>query len=214
MKFLQGKWIQVAVLACCGLPGLATAGTISSTGVFETDDQMWQLTFTLSSASTVTIQSWAYGGGTNGAGTVIPQGGFATNIALFDTLGLQNLIDQDSAAGGCGPRNINSSTGNCLDGFFSTTILAAGDYLLVLTEAGNPAFGPTFADGFAETGAGDFTGGPFFDPFFNQMNGNWAVDVSADGLVVGSDAPEPATALMGLLIVPALAIVARRRRHS
>jgi hypothetical protein len=217
-QFFQGKWIQVAGLAvlCCSLTGLATASTISNTGTFSTDDQVWQLTFTLSSAATVTIESFAYGGGTNGAGAVIPQGGFASDVAVFSALGSQNLIDQDSTGGtapsACGPRSINTNTALCLDGFLSLPSLAAGNYILTLTEQGNPANGPTLADGFAQAGGGNFTGGPFIDPFGNQMNGHWAVDVSASSLVTNT-VPEPATALLTLLFVPGLAIVARRR-HS
>jgi uncharacterized protein (TIGR03382 family) len=219
MRFFQGKWIQFAGLAlmCCSLQGLATASSISNTGVFSTDDQVFQFTFTLSSASTVTVQSFGYGGGINGAGTVISQGGFGTNVALFSAIGSQGLIDQDSDGGspplGCGPRNINTVTGACQDGFFTTSLLGPGSYILTLTEAGNPAVGNTLGDGFQENGGGNFTGGPFLDPFGVQLNGSWAVDVSAAGLAVNTT-PEPATALLTLLFVPGLAIVARRRRHS
>jgi hypothetical protein len=220
MQFFQGKWIQFAglVLACSALQGLATASTISSTGTFQSDDQMFQLNFTLSSMSTLTVQSFGYGGGTNGAGMVIPQGGFATNVAVFSAIGSQDLSGQDSFGGNppfaCAPRNINTNTGFCLDGFLSIPNLAAGDYILVLTEEGNPANGNTFADGFAQTGGGNFTGGPFLDPDNNsQLTGNWAVDVSATGLVVNTT-PEPATLLLSLLSVPGLAIAARRRRRS
>jgi hypothetical protein len=220
MQFFQGKWIQFAglVLACSSLQGLATASTISSTGKFQSDDQMFQLNFTLSSMSTLTVESFGYGGGTNGAGMVIPQGGFATDVAVFSATGSQNLLAQDSLGGtapsACGPRHINSNTGFCLDGFLSIPNLAAGTYILTLTEQGNPANGNTFADGFAQTGGGNFTGGPFLDPLDgSQLTGNWAVDVSATGLVV-STTPEPATVLLSLLSVPGLALVARRRRRS
>jgi hypothetical protein len=217
MRSLQGKWIHLAglVLACSGLQGLATASVISNTGTFLTDDQIFQFQFTLSSTSTVTIQSFGYGGGTNGAGTVIPQGGFATNVAVFFAGGTQDLIDQDSGGSipTCGPRNINTTANQCFDGFLSLAPLAPGNYILTLTEQGNPANGATLGDGFPETGAGNFTGGPFIDEFGNQMNGNWAVDVSADGLVV-STVPEPATVFTGLLLIPGVFFAARRRIRS
>jgi hypothetical protein len=218
MRSLQGKWIHLAglVLACSSLQGLATASVISNTGTFVTDDQIFQLEFTLSSTSAVTIQSFGYGGGTNGAGIVIPQGGFATDLTLFFASGPQFFILDDSGGslpGGCAPRNVNSSTNQCLDGYLSFPSLAAGSYILTLTETGNQANTPTLADGFAQAGAGNFTGGPFIDPFSNQMNGNWAVDVSSDALV-GSNVPEPSTILLALLSLSGLAIVARRRCRS
>jgi hypothetical protein len=217
-KMHKGKWIQITglLLACCGLQGLATAGIISSTGTFKSDDQVFELDFTLSSAGTVTIQSFGYGGGTNGAGMLIPQGGFATDVAVFSASGAKLLIDQDAFGGNpdCGPRGVNSDTGFCLDGYLSLSSLAAGDYILTLTQQGNPANGPIFADGFAQDGGGNFTGGPFLDPFGNQMNGNWAVDVSSASLVVDSTtAPEPATVLLTVILVPGLAVAARRRRR-
>jgi hypothetical protein len=217
MNFFRGKLFQIAgfALVSFGLPGYAAAASISNTGTFSTDDQIFQLTFTLSAMSTVTIQSFGYGGGINGAGTIIPQGGFATDVAVFMASGPQNLIAEDSVGGtapsDCSPRNINSVTGFCLDGFLSLPNLAAGSYILTLTEQGNNANGPTLGDGFAEAGAGNFTGGPFLDPFGNQMNGDWAVDISGRDLVVNSSAPEPATVLLSLVLVPGLAVAVRRR---
>jgi uncharacterized protein (TIGR03382 family) len=217
MNFFRGKLFQIAgfALVSFGLPGYAAAASISNTGTFTTDDQIFQVEFTLSAISTVTFQSFGYGGGTNGAGTVIPQGGFATNVAVFSASGSQSLIDQDSLGGNppsdCSPRNINSVTGFCFDGFLSLN-LSAGSYILTVTEQGNPANGNTLADGFPETGAGNFTGGPFIDPEGNQMNGNWAVDISGRDLVVNST-PEPATVLLSLVLVPGLAVAVRRRRH-
>ncbi len=189
MQLSKNKWIHLAgfVLACSGLQGSAIASTISNSGTFLTDDQMFQLNFTLASASTVTIQSFGYGGGVNGLGTVIPQGGFATDVAIFSATGSKLLIDEDTtggtAPGACSPRAINSTTGLCLDGFLSLPNLAAGNYIVTLTEQGNPANGPGFGDGFAQSGSGNFTGGPFTDPFGNRMNGKWALDVTAKGLV-------------------------------
>lgn len=210
------KWTQAAglALACWALPGLATASTISQAGLFLTDDQTLQFQFSLATASTVTIQSFAYGGGVNGLGATIPQGGFATDIALFAATGMQNLLDEDSYGGtapsSCGPRHIDSHTGLCLDAYLQVANLAAGSYIFTLTEQGNPANGPTLGDGFAEMGMGNFTGGPFIDPFGNQRNGNFAVDLSAAGLVVSS-VPEPSTAALTLLFISAIAIAARRR---
>ena len=111
---------------------------------------------------------------------------------------------------GCGVRRIDSSSGLCLDGYFQLMNLPVGSYIVTLTEQGNPANGPTLGDGFAQTGRGNFTNGPFVDPFQNQRNGSYALDISAAG-VVTSSTPEPGTVVLTLLFAPGIVLAARRR---
>jgi hypothetical protein len=188
------------------------AASISFAGTFLTDDDVQQFAFTVVSTGTVDILSLGYGGGTNAQGQSISPGGFATSLALFDgTVAGSNLIAQDSvggtAPGACSPRNIDPSTGLCLDAFLSLT-LGPGTYLVVLTEQPNSANGPTLGDGFALSGTGNFTGGPFIDPFGNPRTANFALDIS--GPLAGSQTPEPATA--GLAASALLLLAAFRRR--
>lgn len=214
MQFPRLYRVGAFLLAFSCLPSLGKAAFISNTGVFLTDDQVFQLQFTVGSTSDIAIQSLEYGGGTNANSVVISSGGFATDVAVFSATGPQTLIDQDdtggSAPGACSPRNIDGTTGLCLDGYLLIHNMLPGTYIVTLTEQGNPAQGPTLGDGFAQAGNGNFTGGPFIDPFGNQRNANWALDISGNGLVV-STTPEPGTMLTALLVIPALFFAARRR---
>jgi hypothetical protein len=55
---------------------------ISDTGTFATPESAFTQTFTLSSTSTIEVQTWGFGGGTSAAGP-IPAGGFDSLVALF-----------------------------------------------------------------------------------------------------------------------------------
>jgi hypothetical protein len=217
MRF-QGKWIQVVGLmaACCCLPGIAAAGTFSYSGVFDTDDQVWQVQFTVPFTTTVTLESFSYGGGTNGNGTTFDPGGFGPDLSLFYATGTQAFIVDDAIGGnipdGCGPRSIDGAVNLCLDSYF-TQSLSAGSYIVTITQQGNNSNG-TLGDGFAQQGNGNFTGGPFIDAFGNQRNGNWAFDISGEGVSVGSPAPEPASILLTLLVIPGMVALGRRRRRQ
>jgi len=146
---------------CLGLvcqPNVASAAAFSFEGSFTTDDNIQLFNFSISSPGTVTIQSWGFAGGMNAAGNNIPAGGFATDLSLLDSAG--NLITFDSggvAPAGCSPRNIDSATNFCLDGYISTA-LASGQYIVALTEDNYLPFGPSLADGFLQQGQGNFTG--------------------------------------------------------
>jgi hypothetical protein len=176
------RFTCVLVLA---LPAAAT--NISSQGTFATDDQIQLFDFTVSSTTTVTLVSLAYGGGTNSASTVIPAGGFDSFFTLFAADGSQINTNND---GGCGV--VNAGNGGCLDAYLSET-LNAGSYILALTESGNDPAG-NLADGFIEQGQGNFTCAQgFCDAFGNHQNGTWAVDIRNVQSVGTSAAPEPAT---------------------
>jgi hypothetical protein len=192
----------LALIVSCVAVAPAGAGVVSNTGAFATDDEQRSFLFTVVIPGVVTMQSWGYGGGVNGAGTTIPSGGFATNLTLFDAAAPQNKIAEDTLGGtppsDCAPRNIDSDTGQCLDAYLSVA-LTPGSYILVLTQQGNPSAGPTLSDGFLAAGSGDFTGGPFLDPFSNPRTGDFAVDISSDAL----QTPEPGAAG---LVLPAVVL--------
>jgi hypothetical protein len=153
--------------------GTARASVISFQGTFLHDDDLVLIDFTLSSTTSVELMTWSYGGGINGNGETIAAGGFDPYLSLFDAAGSELLL-ATAEDGICGPQNRDH--GNCYDADLSIS-LSAGDYIVALTESGNFANGPTFADGFSASGAGDFTGGPFLDLFGNQQDGHWALDL-------------------------------------
>ncbi len=204
----------------------AQGSSFSFTGAFTQDDQLELFQFTAPSAS-VTLQTWSYAGGTNAASTVIPAGGFDPVLSLFDvTLGLNSgplVASNDDGAGVA----VDPVTGNAFDSLISTTTLNAGDtYLLVLSQTGNFANGPTYGDGFGQAGTGNFTasmfgcGGtaPFCDPTPAQRNGNWAVDIVGVGAASDTtgSVPEPGSIVLFAAGIAGLALIGRGkfRKHG
>jgi hypothetical protein len=67
------------VVSNCTTPGSG----ISCTGSLDTPEDVFLETFSLASTSSVTVQTYRFGGGTNAAGTTIAPGGFDPLVALF-----------------------------------------------------------------------------------------------------------------------------------
>jgi hypothetical protein len=97
------------------------ATTIFQTGIFTADDQVEVMPFTLTARSMIDAHTTSHA-----------SGGFDPTLALFDSDGLQSMLDVNEDAG---PGMLDSSLHN---------ILHPGDYLLSLTESPNLAIGPTF----------------------------------------------------------------------
>jgi len=174
-------------------------------GNFTADDNVVLIPFTVALNGAVTIQTSSFANGSVG---------FEPVLTLYDGLG--NLFLQDATGGttpgGCGLRGIDSTSGFCLDAVISA-LLNAGSYTLALTEWDNIPGGPTLADGFPQTGNGNFTGsefGPGSGSFllFNgsQRTSAWALSID------GADVPEPAT--FGLACAALIALTAAGRRSS
>lgn len=186
------------------LAGTAYADNFSFTGNFTQDDQMQIFNFTLASSATVTLETLGYAGGTNAAGQAIAAGGFDPFLSLFDSSGTLIGVNND------GTGVATDATGAALDSLLTET-LVAGSYTLVLTQSDNGPNGPTFADGFLETGNGNFTAmfacsnGIFCDLNGANRDGNWAVDIDNVTSAAGSgttNVPEPsASGLMGALLL-------------
>jgi hypothetical protein len=177
-------------------------------------------TFTLTSASTVTFQTWGFGGGTNASGQTIAPGGFDPLIALFSGVGptatmvtdgsgnpladADNLLNAPwSYVGNCPPAGTVAIgvDQNCGDDFMQTGLLSSGTYTLILTDA-NYIPNAIYDNGTLSEGFTDLTAGVFqtCDPNDNTCitpNGNYAVDILSSGLAV----PEPATLpLLGICL--------------
>jgi len=206
-----GSWVAVLLLSS----RIASSNILVSTaGSFTADDDVVSFNFSLGAPDVVTMQTWSFAGGTNIVGSLLPPGGFAPVLSLFDATGAQNLIAFDAggvAPSGCGVRNIDPSTGFCLDAYLNLS-LGIGSYIVTLTQFDNLPNGPALPNGFFEAGNGNFTGGPFF---LNagagfQRNGNWAVDISTPLVTV---TPEPATAVLVFTVLAALALAHRIRRR-
>jgi hypothetical protein len=186
-------------VAPLALASSAFAGSFSFSGNFLFDNDLQKFTFTIANPGIVTMQTWSFAGGTNANATVIPVGGFAPVLALFDsTQTIVGNFDQGGVApNNCGPRHQDPpGTGACLDAFLSDS-LGAGTYTLVLSQQDNIPLGQTLADGYQHDGEPNFANG--FNDFGLQRNSAWAVDiVSVDSASpIGTTAtPEPSTALV------------------
>jgi hypothetical protein len=228
--------------AICLLSASASALTVdtSYTGTLSTPEDLFETTFTLTASGTVTIQTWGFGGGTNGANQVIAAGGFDPLIALFSgtgpsatmvTDGSENpLADSDnlfnppwSYVGNCPPAGTVAigADNDCGDDWMQTS-LASGTYTLLLTDA-NYVPNAVFDNGTLSEGFTDLTGGAFQTCDSNSnacitTNGNYAVDVILPG-VNQSPIPEPSPLSLlgaGLLGLAGLRQINKRRRspHS
>ena len=202
---MKNRLPWLLVLGTLGVATLPAQTNFSFQGTFLTDDQVQLFDFTLTSPETVTFQTWGYGGGTNAAGAIIQPDGFESLLTWFT--GSNGAYINDSSSNSCG--SANSYQGACLDAYGQVP-LAAGSYVLALTQSGNSAncpdgFAGDLACGFSQQGNGDYTPGTTGDPgctsfcgtFGTQEDGNWAVDILNVGSASAVSAtPEPGTILL------------------
>jgi hypothetical protein len=199
----------------------ADAANFSFTGNFTHDNDVQLLQFSIASATSVTLNTLSFAGGTNAAGTPIAGGGFTPYLALFDGTG--NMLNQTTGKQPCGggnPAAPDAATGACWDEYFlydlaHLGVLPAGSYTLALTEWDNVALGTTLADGFIyDSGPADFTGGPFLENsigFGVQRDGHWAVDILAVDSASAVAVPEPDTLPLALAGLAGFVPFVRRR---
>jgi PEP-CTERM motif len=220
----------------CLLAATATslsAESLSFTGTLSSPEDVFETTFTLTAADTVTFQTWGFGGGTNAAGQVIPAGGFDSLLALFSgpiataTIYVDGsgnpLADADNLAnppwsyvGNCpAAGTVAIGTNNDCGDVFMQAALDAGTYTLVLTDA-NYILNAVYDNGALSEGFVDFTGGVFqtCDPVSNACitpNGNYAVDIVSTRSDLPTVTPEPST--LSLLCI-GLAVLAGAKRFN
>jgi hypothetical protein len=194
--------VSVTAKAGCLLVFTAAVGMagILFQGTFAADDQVDYFRLTANSATTITIQSFGYAGGTDNA-TVIPAGGFAPELSVFAPLGADYVLSNSDNGGHCGATGTDPVTGNCDDPYLQTT-LAPGSYIVALSVWDNVPVTGNLADGFKQAGNPGFTcaeGGltgqfcDVTDAFFRPRTGNWALDIAGASSVVPTSVPEPAT---------------------
>jgi hypothetical protein len=232
--------LLVGALLATGLAQSTKAQTfISDTGSLATSTSTFEQSFALSSTSTIDIETWGFGGGTNAAGQVIPAGGFDSLVALFSGSGPTAsivLVGGNPAASGdtltsfspnCPPSGfVTIGTGMgasvCGDNNLLLAGLAAGTYTLVLTDANyipnavnpGPPGASTIGDGFT-----DFTGGVFQTCNFPSggmacitPTSNFAMDIVDESGPTLSPTPEPASFVLGGTGL--VALVLRKRSLS
>jgi hypothetical protein len=117
--------------------------------------------FHVGTTSAVKAITFSYGGGTNGAGTAIPEGGFEPYLSLFDSAG--NFLVSTFAGTVCpSGAKTNTMSGQCFDVLLDGGSLSAGDYEIAISAFENISFAENLgtgklADGF--TGLGNLATG-------------------------------------------------------
>ena len=185
------NWLRAAVTLLVFATGIASAASISwqralvlSSGAAN-DTAVYK--FAVSSTSTVTIQSYGYGGsggapgGTNLGGTVIPAGGFDPYLSIFVGAGPSATFLASNDDGTCIPPSLDGSP--CADSSLSLT-LSPGVYTLVVEAFDNMSLAENLGSG---TLADGFTGLGNYDPsrtnnFAVDISGNFVDTIFADGL--------------------------------
>jgi hypothetical protein len=186
--------VGLSVLLSASSASAATIVLLSSTGNFETPNDVFEQSFVydpLTMGNTVVVQSYGYGGssnatgGTNATGTIISAGGFDPIVALFSGgIGDNGARINFNDDGTCGPGMGATDAGICFDSRLVFNGLAAGTYTLALTVF--PNFPPATEGGAYGAGAAAFS---------NRTNA-FAVDVVAPNAAA---VPEPASlTLLGL----------------
>jgi hypothetical protein len=207
-----------AATISCSNPAI---DAISCTGSLSNPEDFVDKAFSVTSPgiSTVIIQTFGFGGGTNAARAKILAGGFDSLVGLFtaspetiltDTSGnpLASVPGSTQFSSGCGSASTVTIGGTTVCGDNRLTVsLGAGAYTLLLSDANyipyaispGPPVSMLLSDGFA-----DFTGGVFQTCTSSGAcvadTGNFAVDTVQ---VPAPTAPEPqAIHLVGFVLIP------------
>jgi hypothetical protein len=158
-------------------------------------------TFNVASPSLMQAITFSYGGGVNGAGITILQGGLEPYLSLFDAGG--TFLASTYFGTTCPPGALtNSSSGQCYDVLLDGGVLAPGTYQIVLSAYLNMSFAEnlgvgTLADGF--TGLGNLAHGEDL---------HYAFDVRLSST---TSVPEPSSVL---LLAGGLAVCLIRRNRK
>lgn len=123
---------------------------------YTNPNDVFLTSFSLADASSVSIQTWGFGGtvnapgGTNAQGQAIVAGGFDPYASLFAGSGAGAAVIASDDGAICPPGH---AAPVCADSTLTTGLLAAGTYTLALTLPFNDSFaenygGGTLGDGF------------------------------------------------------------------
>jgi hypothetical protein len=218
------SFLALGALLVLSVP--AHASTISFTGDLATDATFFSPPFSapyfdgdyaqyaavvypfhVATDSLMQAITFSYGGGVNGAGATIVDGGFEPYLSLFDGGG--NFLASTFFGTTCPPgANTNPSSGACFDVLLDGGVLSAGDYQIAISAFENMSFAENFGsgnllDGF--TGLGNLAAGENLDYAFDVI------------LTPTNPVPEPSTlfsAMGALLALAAVRLVNRKEIGS
>jgi hypothetical protein len=206
MKFHNKLACSLGVIALGVLGSTAARADSVYAGTLTDPATVVQENFSLSSPGDVSIFTTSYGGGTNLDGTTATPGGFQPNITLYNSDGtfVSGPNANDPMA------KTDATTGLALDSLLTESNLAAGNYIVTLTNfwTQQSATATNLSDGFTNIG-----GSTFLDSQFNTRTGAYALNVAVPGGPV-SATPEPASFWLVLPIVAAATLFARKRTAS
>ena len=182
------------------------SGASTNTGTLSNQGQAVEATFSINSASNLTIYTTSYGGGANANGTTAAVGGFMPSLVLYNSAGRYVAGEIFPSPTG----KTDPGTGLVGDAYLSSANLAAGTYILAFSDflVQQSPTATNLSDGFINYGSGT----TFSDVQGNLRNGNYSVNLSATSMT--PSVPEPAT--LGLMI-PALvgiAALVRKRKQA
>jgi hypothetical protein len=221
--------LSLFVAGFCSAGMISDTGSLTSPDVDPGDDEL--IAFTLTLPGSVTLQTYGFGGGVNGAGNTITAGGFDPFVGLFQGTGatalfldgtadnLSNYTSEPTACPPAGLVTIGGVAGQCGDVRLQFNSLAAGMYTVVLSDADYVPNAVYETTGYLGDGFSDLTGGslPFQTCFdasdCNTDSANWALDITTPG-VIASAAPEPSSFGLAGVGFALVLIGCVRRRHS
>jgi len=180
------------------------SGPFTSSGALGNQGQVLEASFSLTSATNLTIYTTSYGGGANANGTTATAGGFMPSLVLYNSAG--NYVASQLPSSPMG--KMDPATDLNEDSYLTMMNLAAGNYIMALSDVfvQQPATATNLSDGFINYGGGT----TFSDVQGNLRNGNYSLNITGPSAAA---APEPATFW---LIVPALGAVVSviRKRNT
>jgi hypothetical protein len=182
------------------------SGPYTSVGMLPNQGQVLEATFSITAASNLTIYTDSYGGGTNADGTSATYGGFMPSLVLYNSSG--NYVAGETFPSPIANPDPHTPVNG--DAYLSSTNLAAGTYILTLSDflVQQSPTATNLSDGFVNYGSGN----TFTDAQGNLRNGSYSLNLSATA--VTPSVPEPATFWLMVPAVGGLAVLIRKRKAA
>ena len=159
--------------------------------------------FVVPTSSNVQIVSFSYGGGVNGAGTAIAQGGLEPYLSLFDSAG--DFLSSTYFGVTCPPgAHTNTDSGECFDVLLDAGNLGPGTYMVSLSAYFNLSFAENLGTGLLADGSTGLGNLGFGEDLHYAFDVNFTSPTSTPTPV-----PEPSAEI---LVLTGLALLTQLRK--